>query len=153
MLWKLLYKKRVVLGEGTIWRNRVVIHAMDHGRVSIGKNCFLNYGSTIFAKESVSIGDDTIMGENVKIYDHNHRFNLEAQLIREQGDITSPVKIGRNCWISSNVMILKGVTVGDNVVIGANCVITEDIPSDHIVRLDSSNYVMEKIRKVRGNDS
>lgn len=102
--------------------------------MSIGDNVFFNNYCSINAKDSITIGNDTIFGENVRIYDHNHTFSEKDILIRYQGYTVAPIIIGNNCWICSNVIILKGVTIGDNVVIGAGCVISTDIPSNSICR-------------------
>jgi acetyltransferase-like isoleucine patch superfamily enzyme len=82
--------------------------------------------------EKITIGENCLFGENVKIYDHNHRFK-STSLIKDQGYTTAPITIGRNVWVGSDVTILKGVTVGDNSVIGAGCVISENIPANHVV--------------------
>lgn len=85
------------------------------------------------AYDSITIGNNTIFGENVKVYDHNHQYKDIQTHIYKQGYSYAPISIGSNCWIASNVVILKGVTIGDNCVIGAGCVIYKDIPSDTIV--------------------
>ena len=69
----------------------------------------------------------------MKIYDHNHCYKDGNRPIKEQGYTTGPVKIGKHCWISSNVTILKGVSIGDYSVIGAGCVVYKDIPPSSIV--------------------
>ncbi|WP_353322104.1 acyltransferase [Apilactobacillus apinorum] len=93
----------------------------------------------------IEIGSNTIFGENVKIYDHNHRFNLKNKNISDQGFSNGTVKIGNNCWIGSNTTILKGSEIGDNVVIGAGMVIDSKIPSNTIVKRQS-NYVINDIQ-------
>jgi acetyltransferase-like isoleucine patch superfamily enzyme len=100
--------------------------------VTLGKNVFFNNDCSITCRESVSIGDDCLFGEGVRIYDHNHRFGTRGLPIAEQGFKCAPVTIGRNCWIGSNVVILKGATIGDNCVIGAGCVISGAVPADSI---------------------
>lgn len=81
----------------------------------------------------ISIGDGTIFGENVKVYDHNHCYKNPDVPIKEQGFSSAPINIGNHCWIGSNVVILKGVTIGDNCVIGAGCIVYKDVPSGTIV--------------------
>ena len=61
-----------------------------------------------------------------------------------QGYNTAPIKIGHDCWIGSNVVILKGVTIGDNVIVGAGCIIKEDIPNNMIVRGDIKLNLVER---------
>lgn len=81
----------------------------------------------------ITIGEGTIFGENVKIYDHNHCYKDTSIPIKAQGYTSVPIHIGRHCWIASNVTILKGVTIGDNCVIGAGCVVYKDVPEGCVV--------------------
>ena len=78
------------------------------------------------------------------MYDHNHIFVDKNAPISEQGFNTDPIKIGKNCWIGSNVTIIKGVQVGDNCVIGANCLIYKDIPSNSVVKLKEQLSISER---------
>ncbi|MBF9253837.1 acyltransferase [Pontibacter sp. 172403-2] len=106
---------------------------VDAGHILIGNNVFFNNSCSVNCMGDVCIGDNSILGEGVKIYDHNHRFKDRSMNVKEQGFSIGTVKIGNNCWIGSNVTILKDVIIGDNVVIGANCLIKESIPSNFIV--------------------
>ncbi|MBR4325856.1 MAG: acyltransferase [Bacteroidales bacterium] len=101
--------------------------------VKIGENCFFNNFCSINSLCKIEIGNNVIMGENVKIYDHNHKYKEHNVVINNQGFTCKPIKIGNNCWIGSNVTILKGVTIGDNCVIGAGCVIYKEVPSNTLV--------------------
>ena len=83
---------------------------------------------------SISVGEGTIFGENVRLYDHNHVYLNPDIPIKQQGYTSVAICIGKHCWIGSNVTILKGVTIGDNCVIGAGCVIHEDVPANSIVK-------------------
>lgn len=87
----------------------------------------------------------TLFGENVKIYDHNHRFQKDSS-IKEQGYSNGEVHIGGHCWIGSGVIILKGADIFDNCVIGAGSVISEYIPEESIAVSERSNEII-KIRK------
>lgn len=132
-LYKLLYGKKIKIGSLTV-RDRFNLTILMDGHIYIGKNVFFNHDCSITSCGSVvKIGDGTIFGENVKIYDHNHCYEDINIPIKDQGYTTAPVSIGNHCWICSNVVILKGVTIGNNVVIGAGCVIYKDIPSSSIV--------------------
>lgn len=102
------------------------------GIVSIGKNVFFNNYCSITARRKVVIGNDCIFGENVKIYDHNHK-HRDNKLIRLQGFSTEEVIIGEDCWIGSNVTILKGVKIGRHSVIGAGVIVYKDIPENSVV--------------------
>lgn len=115
------------------FRKNFTLIIEKNAKVTIGKKCFFNNFCTIAAQNSVTIGDGTLFGENVKIYDHNHCFKDISIPIKHQGYNSAPITIGKHCWIASNVVILKGVTVGDNCVIGAGCIIYKNIPSNSVV--------------------
>jgi acetyltransferase-like isoleucine patch superfamily enzyme len=101
----------------------------------IRQNVFFNNFCSINCLEKIEIGENSIFGEGVKIYDHNHLYDQENSLSIKRGEFTTaPVNIGQNCWIGSNVTILKGVTIGNNVIVGANCLIYKSIPSDSVVK-------------------
>lgn len=131
--YRLLYLGKVKFGRRTTFRNNFNIMIENNGKIEIGKDCFFNNGCSINSLQYVSIGNGTIFGENSHIYDHNHKFRNTGQNIKYQGYSISPVHIGNQCWIGTNVVILKGVKIGDNVVIGAGCVIEHDIQDNAVV--------------------
>ena len=145
---KLIYGKSIYFGKRNTFRKRFNLAIDKGGKVKIGDYCFFNNDCSINIQSNLEIGKDCIFGENVKIYDHNHVFKDSNQLIRNQGFKTAPIKIGNNCWICSNVIILKGVKIGDNCVIGAGCVIKENIDSDSIVKC-KDNIELEVVKRVR----
>ncbi len=101
----------------------------------IHENVFFNNYCSISCLEKIEIGSNTIFGEGVKIYDHNHEYEKFPSVKLSKSKYSKAnVSIGKDCWIASNVTILKGVTVGDNVIIGANCLIRHSIPSNSIVK-------------------
>lgn len=115
------------------FRNGFHVYIEDSGFIKIGKNCFFNNYCSITARKEVVIGNDCIFGENVKIYDHNHKYSEKNILIREQGFIAESVIIENNCWIGSNVIILKGVRIGAGSVVGAGVVVYRDIPDNSVI--------------------
>ena len=144
VFYKCLYGSKLMFGKGVTWRSRFYIMLDKKANVKIGDNCFFNNDCSITAINSVVIGDGCLFGENVKIYDHNHRFSNLDLPIKEQGYSISGVRIGKHCWIGSNVCILKGAEIGDNCVIGAGCVISGKIDDNTIVR-PSYDYLYQKI--------
>jgi acetyltransferase-like isoleucine patch superfamily enzyme len=126
-------ESKVIFDSGFNARGNFSIIGRDKGTVSIGKNVFFNLGCSISCLDSVIIGNDVLFGEGVKIYDHNHEYKNLEELINSQGMSTGKIKIGNNCWIGTNVVILKNVTIGDNAVVGSGCIIYKDIPSNSIV--------------------
>lgn len=147
ILYKIIYGNKLAIGRFTTWRRNFSVMIANEGKVIIGTNCFFNNDCTIGANKLVKIGDGTIIGENVKIYDHNHRFADIGKSIKKQGFSDGSVCIGRHCWIGSNVCILKNADIGDNCVIGAGCVISGKINDNTIVRIDTQNqYCTESLR-------
>lgn len=134
LCFKIMFGKRFSVGKNTTFRKNFGLYLEKGASIKIGNDCFFNRGCSINCLESVEIGDHTIFGENVKIYDQNHKFRDRKKLIREQGYSTGRVKIGNNCWICTNTVILKGVEIGDNSVIGAGCIIYRDIPANSVVK-------------------
>lgn len=141
---KVLYKNRLFYGKKFYFRKRFNLLIEQGGSVKIGKRVFFNNDCSINCVDSIEIGSYTIFGENVKIFDHNHRFNKKNTPVSSQGLSHSKVIIGTNCWIGSNVVILKGAKIGNNCVIGAGCIINETISDDTIVRFNG-DQVKEKI--------
>jgi acetyltransferase-like isoleucine patch superfamily enzyme len=103
----------------------------------IGKNVFWNNYTSVTCMYEIRIGNNVMLGEGVKIYDHNHKIDKKLSLTIHRNELTyGSVHIGDNSWIGSNVIILKGVKIGSNCVIGAGCLIHKNIPSNSIVKLN-----------------
>lgn len=133
IVYKMIYGKSFIMPLSSTYRSGFHLVIESCGGVEIGKHCFFNNYCTIASRSRITIGDGTIFGENVKIYDHNHCYKDKSVSIKEQGYTEAPITIGRHCWIASNVIILKGVTIGDNCVIGAGCIIYKDVPEGTVV--------------------
>lgn len=132
---KVLYGRNIYIGHNVTWRSNVHF-CIEGGKIIIHSDCFLNHNCSLASLDKIEIGEGSILGENVKIYDHNHRFSHKDVKIKSQGYTRAPVYIGKHCWIGSNVTILKGVTIGDNCVIAAGIVVNEDIPDNTMVRMN-----------------
>lgn len=104
-----------------------------HGQLEIKRGVFFNCGCLIGCRDHIIIGENCLFGPNVKIFDHNHIYKDALKPIKQQGFTTSPIKIGDNCWIASDVTILKGVTIGNHCIIGAGCIIYKDVPPNTVV--------------------
>ena len=144
--YKVTNGNKVRFGKGFTFRKSFYLLIDKHGHVEIGSDCFFNNFCSITCLHSVSIGDGTIFGEGVKIYDHNHKFSNLNKTIKEQGFSIGSVHIGNHCWIGTNSVILKGADIGDNCVIGAGCVVSGKIPSNSIVK-NADNYTIERIEE------
>ena len=131
---KILYGQRFQVGKNVTWRSNFSVMIDTNGSVTIGDNCFFNNGCSIACNQNIVIGEGTLFGENVKVYDHNHRFRDIKTPIKEQGFSNGIVSIGRHCWIGSNAVILKGALIEDNCVIGAGCVIDYKVTAGTIIK-------------------
>lgn len=99
--------------------------------IEIGDGNLLSNNVAIVANQRISIGDGCQIGDMVCIYDSD--FHEIAPLTRNRSaGVISPVKVGNNVWLGSRVMVLKGVTIGDNSVIGAMSLVTRSIPANCI---------------------
>jgi maltose O-acetyltransferase len=99
--------------------------------LSIGRRCQIHSFTHIFAGGGVAIGDYTMISSCCSIASVTHP--TENSCRREAAQIEKPVKIGKNVWIGTSAVILPGVTVGDNSVVGAGSVVTRDVPPCCIV--------------------
>lgn len=94
----------------------------------LGKCVYANFGLTLVDDTHIHIGDYTMLGPNVVLATGAHPVLPE---LRERGlQFNMPVRIGRNCWLGAGVIVLPGVSIGDNSVIGAGSVVTRDIPAN-----------------------
>lgn len=132
IFYKVIYGKHIKFGKGVTFRKGFSLVIEDGANVKIGKGTFFNNYCSINAKKEIVIGENCLFGENVKIYDHNHVFKNKEKLIKEQGFNIQPIIIENNCWVGSNVIILKGVEIGQHSVIGAGEIIKENIEKNHI---------------------
>lgn len=124
-------------GQMTMGRDNVVDNGFDFdvkkGLFSVGNRNYFNKNVKVVCFYGVQIGDDCLIADSVHIYDHDHKYEDLKRPIKEQGYKTRPIRIGNNVWIGAKATILKGVTIGDGAIIGANAVVTCDIPANTIV--------------------
>ncbi len=107
------------------------LHANWAGHhVHFGRGVYANFGLTLVDDTHIYVGDHTMFGPNVVVATAGHP--IYAPLRAKGYQYNAPVRIGRLCWIGAGACILPGVTVGDNVVIGAGSIVTKDIPSNSV---------------------
>lgn len=119
--------------EGKLVLRRNVFLKSSGGEIRLGANCFLNNGVSITSYSAVEIGANALLGDNVRIYDHDHIFGPNV-IATNEGLVSAPVKIGENVWIGSGSTVLRGVTIGDNCVIAAGTIVRGNIPPNSLVR-------------------
>lgn len=110
--------------------------------VHLGKDVYANFNLTLVDDTHIYIGDRTMIGPNVTIATAGHPILPQ---LRQQGlQYNMPVHIGKNCWLGAGVIVLPGVSIGDNTVIGAGSVVTRDIPAN-VVAVGNPCRVMRSI--------
>ena len=102
------------------------------GVVEIGAKTVLGQECTISSFQHVSIGRECIVADRVMLIDFDHGVTEEERPIRLQGIYKRDVRVGHNCWIGYGACILRGVTVGDNAIIGTSTVVTKDLPANAV---------------------
>lgn len=138
---------RIIIGKGvtlvseptanTAGINHPVIISAEgtNSIIKIGDRVGIS-GASIVTCSKIEIGDDTAIGANCNIYGTDfHSLNADERIRQTKTEEapTAPVLIGQRCWMASNVTILKGVTIGDEVVIGAMSLVNKDVPSKTLV--------------------
>lgn len=174
---KLYYKNRIEFGNGITLGDYVEVDALSINGVSAGNNLMLgNYsiirctgtikkigkgikignncgiGDYCFfgAAGGITIGNDVIMGQNVRFHSENHNFAEIDIPIRVQGVSHKGILIGNDCWIGAGCVFLDGVNVGDGCVIGANTLVNKDIPPYSVavgnpVRVIKNRRLMQEV--------
>lgn len=131
----LCLKKFKRFGDGAEFRAGAYAEACS--KISIGNNVVIRPGTFLFADPSdggggITIEDQVLMGAGVHFYTNNHNFYDVTKPIYEQGypsvQATDSIVLRRGCWIGAAVIILPGVEVGENAVIGAGTVVTKSVP-------------------------
>lgn len=110
--------------------------------VHFGNNVYANFNLTLVDDTHIYVGDGTMLAPNVVLATAAHP--ILPSLRQKQYQYNLPVRIGKNCWLGAGVIVLPGVSIGDNSVIGAGSVVTKDIPSD-VVAVGNPCRVLRKI--------
>ena len=156
---KIKMNKKIKLGKGVNIGENVVIDALskkgviignnvrigDYTRIlctgslkklgvgfKIGDNCGIGDSCFFGSAGGISIGNDVIMGQNIRFHSENHNYEDTNIPIRMQGVSNKGINVGNDCWIGAGVVILDGVSIGDGCVIGANTLVNKDIPDNYI---------------------
>lgn len=113
------------------------------GELKIGNNTSVNSNNFIVCHDRITIGDNVQLSPNVQIYDHDHDYRAEGG-VGAMKYRTAPVEIGNNVWIGANCVILRGTKIGDNCVIAAGSIVKGEIPSDTLVVQKRSTEIISR---------
>lgn len=142
---------RVFIGSGS-WLQALTDGDNTEVAVVIESGTSISGTCVISAVRSIVIEQDTLLARNVYIADHSHSFQRKDLPILAQGvDKISPVRIKRGAWLGQNVVVCPGVTIGTGAVIGANSVVTKDVP-DYSVAVGAPARVVNRTDCSRQRD-
>lgn len=110
----------VELGKKVRVHSGTKIKVRNEANLIIGDNVKINYNCIIACHKYIKIGEGTEFGPSVYLYDHDHDYKVG---LKENKFVSTPIIIGKNCWIGANTVILRGTVLGDNCVVGAGCVV------------------------------
>ena len=125
------------LGQNSVFQGGAWLYCASHNnsdaRISIGEGCVFGYNNHITAVGRLSIGNNVLTANNVYISDNLHDYEDVTRPIMQQAvRFKGTVEIGDGCWIGENACII-GVRIGKNCVVGANAVVTKDVPDYSVV--------------------
>lgn len=109
------------------------VELLVQGTLSIGDRTTVNRFSRIVCFEKISIGQDVMLAQFVTILDHDHDLTIRDTGIEFSGYVTEPISIGNSVWIGEKVTILKGCSIGDNVIVAAHSLVNCNVPSNSVV--------------------
>lgn len=115
----------------------------DYGfNIEFSENCYINHNCVILDCAKVKFGQNVLIGPNCGFYTAIHPINAEER--NQWFEYAKPITIGNNVWFGGNVVVLPGVSIGNNTVIGAGSVVTKDIP-DNVVAVGNPCKVIKNI--------
>jgi len=130
---------KIFIGEKVQNRGNLYFGCKNSGKLHIGAHCFFNVNSSITCINEVLIGEYCKFGNNLVIVDHDHN------ILDDKEEFPSkPIKIGNNVWVGANCVILKGVTIGDGAVIAAGSVVRKDVLPDSIYYEEKKTVIRTK---------
>jgi maltose O-acetyltransferase len=117
----------------------------DYGyQIHIGARTFINYGAVLLDVATITIGDDVQIGPNVQLLTPTHPLDPDAR--RAKLEAARPITIGHNVWLGGGVIVLPGVSIGENTVVGAGAVVTKDLPAN-VVAVGNPARVIRQLQE------
>jgi len=118
----------ILIGSGVRLMRGVVLSTSRSGRIEVEDNVYIGEYGVVTSNAEIHIGRDTIIAPHADLVDFNHGFgDLEAR-VEDQPLAAAPIRIGRDVWLGAGAKVLRGVTIGDQAVVGAGAVVNRDVP-------------------------
>lgn len=149
-VYSLRGEENISVGDDCVFERDLQLESWGtHAKINIGNGCLFRRNCHISSVKSIIIGDGLLTGENVLISDNSHgNTSIESLSTppRERSIFSKGgIVIGKNVWLGNNVCILSSVNIGDGVVVGANSVVTHDIPS-YCIAAGSPAKIIKRIK-------
>jgi galactoside O-acetyltransferase len=157
----------LTVGDRCILRNQFIFES-DRGRITVGDGVFINSGTMVVSRSSVEIGNNVTIAWGCVIYDHDSHSMSCLDRVADQDQqlldlplgnfiahkdwsnvATAPIKICDHVWLGFDVVVLKGVTIGEGAIIGAGAIVTRDVPPWTIAAGNPARVVKEIPRELR----
>lgn len=135
---------KISLGENVELRENIILNVSDGGLIQIKDRVFINDGCCINSRNKIVIEEDSILGQGIKMYDHDHDYRSDDI---KKNFVTSPITIKNNVWIGSNVIVLKGVLIGSHSVIAAGTVLRCNVANNRLFYTKTEGYGEKVIEK------
>jgi acetyltransferase-like isoleucine patch superfamily enzyme len=152
---KIVNPMNISIGDGVIIEANSTLYCVGNyqginhqGNISIGNDVYINYGFNATTANRITIEDGVLCAFNVSIFDFDHGYeDVFSNINRAELTVKGPIVIGEKSWIGMNVAILGSVNIGKHCIIGANSVVTKDIP-DYCVVAGSPARIIKRYNKL-----
>jgi len=130
------------IAENVTVNSNNFITVKKNAHLKIGRETYITR-ATISCLGAIEIGENCILGEGLKMFDHNHQYSQNPFSVSKTDFNPGRIKIGNNVWTGANVTVLKDVTIGDNVILGAGVLVYKDVPDNSIIKLKQDLVIQQ----------
>lgn len=121
----------IAVGRGVRILHGAVISVLPKAQLDLGDGCILNHGSVVYCASQIYIGSNVRVAHYCSLIDHDYDYRSQKSF--DAPKISIPIRLGDNVWLGANVIVLKGVTIGCNSVVGALTLVSKSIPDRSLV--------------------